>query len=84
MPSILITNVLQAVALYFLRDEIPDYLWWTFVVIYVFLFLGARAYYNTSETDGADVLRFWYLARSYIFMFNIVSILVMYGYLFLT
>ncbi len=84
MPSIIITNILQSLALYLLLGKITMPVWWGLVILFIILFFGVRTHYNTSlEKDGADTVAFWYRARSVIFIIDIVSILVLYGYILL-
>lgn len=77
------TNILQAIALYMLWGEISAFVWWSMAAVYIVLFIGVRSYYNTTPDDGAAIIRFWFQVRSAIFLFNILSIILLFGYIML-
>jgi len=82
MFSITITNIFQAVALYLLWGEISPYVWWSLLVLFLILFFGVRTHYNTVVEDGENAMTFWYHARSFIFIFNVLSVIALYTYIF--
>lgn len=78
-------EALQIGGMFLLWNKLNTAVWWVLLVILILMFFGVRTYY-TALADGseASVVKFWYQTRSVIFIADILIIVAMYLYYFLS
>lgn len=79
-PTVL--HFAEAIGMYLLWNKINPFLWWIIFIILIIFYFGIKTY-NTALTNGSDpnVIQFWYIARSIIFILDILIIISMITYL---
>jgi len=78
-----ILHILQIIGMYLLLSRIPFWLWNIMAIFFVILYLMGKSYYAVKEEDGENVARFWYTMRSFVFIIDIISVVILYSYIFL-
>ena len=75
---------LQIIGVFFIFSKISIYVWLTMVGIFLLLYVGGLTYGTINKTDDVDVTvtKFWYRARSIIFLLDIVIVIGLYAYIF--
>jgi hypothetical protein len=74
-------QILQTIALAILYGEISHSLWWVLTGAVLLFYFVSKTYGNVSEDDDLSVKKFWYHARSIVFIINVISIIVLYAYI---
>ena len=69
---------IEVVEMYFAWGKINHILWWAILVILIFFYFGSKTYHMAvADKSEPSVIRFWYVARSVIFILDTIFILVM-------
>jgi hypothetical protein len=72
-------RLLQIIALIIIFKA-DGFLWWP--IIMFFLYIAEHTHVNVNDEHGPNALKFWKGARSLIYVFNILSVVIMYIYIF--
>lgn len=79
----LLVHILEIIGLVLLWYRIAISTWLILAVI-LFLLYAAEKTYRTTLGDGSDkqVQRFWYIARSLVFIVEVLIVVAIYGFIF--
>ena len=76
-----ILHILELVALYILWGNISTKLWFGLFAFLIFLYFAGKTHVNARGSEP-HVERFWYIIAGLVFFIDIISIIVLYSYIF--
>ena len=80
-----ILHILQVIALYLLYGDIASYIWWIILMVFIAIYFAGKTYtHGITDTDESRVVSLWHRIRSLVFIIDIVSVLILYGYILLS
>jgi len=79
-----ILHILEIIAMIILINHLPFWLWNVIAIFLIILYLAGKAYYAINEKDESYVVKFWYHARTVVFILDILIVIGFYTYLIIS